>query len=425
MNNSFFARAWQLIKRMIKRFFASLRNNWVLKIISLLFAFMLWSYVITSENPTRTMTVPNVKVTLLGQEELSDKDLMLNKEIYEKLYVDVKVSGQQNELKKVTKEDIVATLDVSGLAAANTYSVKVEAKVPDLDISVSSISPKELKVEVQEILTKEVPVTLDWGESEDPEGYKIEGTLSVDVVTVSGARADIEKISSAVIRESKEDFTESVKKKYNVLLLDEDGKAISNDVLIGGVPTVDVQINVYRLVGIDKEQALDAVTGVAQGYEVVDVSFENPDVAIAGKSDVIEAMSQVKIKPVSVNGANKSIVVEAELQPVDGVEFPKGNTVTMHVQIRENQLEKTFNNVNIQIENAPADKKVTLSVNRAASVTISGNKSLVDPLRVGNIYLYVDLAEISLGNHTLPLQVRGIDGVVATVDPEIIMVTIG
>lgn len=422
--NSFFARAWQFIKQMAKRFFASLKNNWVLKIISLLFAFMLWSYVITSENPTRTMTVRNVKVSIVGSEELASKDLMLDTEIYEKLYVDVKISGQQNELKKVTAEDIVATLDVSSFVAANSYNVKVDAKIPDIDVSVSSISPKEIRVEVQEILTKEIPVTLDWEDVVPPEGYIIEPIVSTDVVTVSGARANIEKISSAVIRAPEEEFTESVKKKYNVLLLDESGKALSSDVLIDGVPTVDVQINVYRLVGIDTEQAVDAITGVAQGYEIVDVSFEKPEVAIAGKSNVIEAVNQVKIKPISVNGANKSVVVEAELQSIDGVEFPKGSMVTMHVQIRENQLEKTFNDVDIQVMNAPANAKVTLSMSKATSVKLSGNKSLIDPLRVRDIYLYVDIAELSSGNYTLPLQIRGIDGVVATIDPEIITVTI-
>ena len=54
----------------MRRFFSaignSFRNNLLLKIMSVIFAFIIWSYVMAAENPVREITVKDVKVTYIG-----------------------------------------------------------------------------------------------------------------------------------------------------------------------------------------------------------------------------------------------------------------------------------------------------------------------------------------------------------------------
>ena len=62
----------------IGRFFLDLfTKNIPLKIIALLFAFLLWAYVLTIENPVYPKVVRNVEITMVGEESLTERGLML------------------------------------------------------------------------------------------------------------------------------------------------------------------------------------------------------------------------------------------------------------------------------------------------------------------------------------------------------------
>ena len=57
-----------------------IKTNIPLKIVSVLFAFIIWSYVLAGENPIRELSLPDVPVMYEGAEELEARDLMINEE---------------------------------------------------------------------------------------------------------------------------------------------------------------------------------------------------------------------------------------------------------------------------------------------------------------------------------------------------------
>ena len=54
-----------------------LRNNMVLKIISLLIAIFLWVYVMGEVDPTATQTIRDIPVSLLNEDWLEDNELAI------------------------------------------------------------------------------------------------------------------------------------------------------------------------------------------------------------------------------------------------------------------------------------------------------------------------------------------------------------
>ncbi len=46
-------------------------SNWPLKLVALLFAGILWVYVISSENPVRALEVDNVRISYTGIDTLT------------------------------------------------------------------------------------------------------------------------------------------------------------------------------------------------------------------------------------------------------------------------------------------------------------------------------------------------------------------
>ena len=69
-------------KRSFRSYFT---NNSLLKIISIIFAILLWSFVTNSTDPQRTKTITDVPVVLQGLEALEEKGLTLRDDI-EKYY---------------------------------------------------------------------------------------------------------------------------------------------------------------------------------------------------------------------------------------------------------------------------------------------------------------------------------------------------
>ena len=80
------------------------KENSKIKIISLLSAIVLWTYVMAIVDPEETKLFENVPVTITNKNELNEKDLVIYPE--KNLTTNIYITGKLSNLKKVTKDDI-------------------------------------------------------------------------------------------------------------------------------------------------------------------------------------------------------------------------------------------------------------------------------------------------------------------------------
>ena len=136
----------------MRRFFSaignSFRNNLLLKIMSVIFAFIIWSYVMAAENPVREITVKDVKVSYIGTEELVAKELTISKDDLIEA-VDVSIMAGQNSHKNITNQTVRATVDFSEISTRGEAKLKVNVTVGIADATVRSISQEEVSVYVE------------------------------------------------------------------------------------------------------------------------------------------------------------------------------------------------------------------------------------------------------------------------------------
>ncbi|MEG2882366.1 MAG: hypothetical protein RR873_05500, partial [Christensenella sp.] len=76
----------------IKRMFV---DNWKMKLIALIFAFILWSFVIAESNPPKTKIFKEIPVTYTAADEVKQKGLMSTMPLTE-LLKSVTVTAQAN-----------------------------------------------------------------------------------------------------------------------------------------------------------------------------------------------------------------------------------------------------------------------------------------------------------------------------------------
>ena len=142
-------------------------KNLALKIVSLIFAMLLWGYVLMSENPQRTKTLTNVPISVEGGADLIARKLVLSGD---KDYgsVTVRVSTQLTSYSDLTADDITASINLSNITATGEHEVIITARSA-IGTTVS-VSPDHIKVNVDNLVSRSIPVEIDL-EGELDEGY--------------------------------------------------------------------------------------------------------------------------------------------------------------------------------------------------------------------------------------------------------------
>ena len=81
-------------------------NNFILKLVSLLFAIILWIVVVNIDDPDVTRTITGIQVNPLDVNVIEDKNQVYTIVSGEK--VDIQVTGPRSQVDKMTKEDFIA-----------------------------------------------------------------------------------------------------------------------------------------------------------------------------------------------------------------------------------------------------------------------------------------------------------------------------
>lgn len=399
----------------MKRFFAAvwkaLKSNWMLKAMSLLFAFIIWGYVMSTGDSIREVRVEDVKISYVGTEELTAKELTIDKEeLLES--VDVAIMAKQSYHSSINRDTVRAVVDLSGINTKGETELKVQVSTNVGNATVRSVSTSVVKVQVDDLVEREVPVRCVL-QGEPAEGYHVgEPALSSEYVLISGPREKIEQVSEAVCYVSVEGISSSINASYMLSLYDADENKLPVNAVNGSVPSVIVKLEVQRMksVPIDTESLLESITNVKSGYEVVQVTVNPTTVRIVGSEEALAGIAKVQLKPISAENADRSVLLEGELQTIQDVEILESSVVDVYVQIAEKQSEKSFGNVQINAVNVEDGYTASLSVRRS-DVKISGDKSVVDDTVRRDINLFVDLSGRETGTYVLPVQFDPIAGI--------------
>ena len=140
--------------KVLKRLGKSLTNNLWLKLLALLLAFVLWVLVAQINNPVRTLTYNNVKVTLVGTDVLDAEG-----KVYQILdgtdTAKVTVRAPESVISSLTANDISAVADLSNISEDGTVPI-----VYSLDRAESITADHDtLSVSVENRITKYVNIS--------------------------------------------------------------------------------------------------------------------------------------------------------------------------------------------------------------------------------------------------------------------------
>ena len=387
-----------IILNWLKSFFT---KNLALKIVSLLFAMLIWGYVMVEVNPKRVKTITDVPISFSGESSLHDRGLAVRGDRDDILRnVTVRVKVQLTDYTGLDASDISASVSLRPVNKADTYKLKIDA-TSSLG-TVENVSPSEITIEVDELATMLVPIDVEYS-GELPYGYwKSEPTLASQSIKVSGPRDDVSTISKAICTIDLEDRTTSYNEAILLKYVDKNGDEIDTALFLDTLPSVVVKMDVMRIVELPINAA-DAVLGadaLPANYEVYDVVATPPTVRVVGSENALSGLTGIKIENIDVSGSTSSVQQNVVITAPEGTTLLDDPNITVYVGIREKQDSAQFKGV--PIETKGLGKKLTAELSAAeCDVSITGRTSLMKLLRRKDVSVYVDLTGLTAGTYKI------------------------
>ncbi|WP_409227817.1 CdaR family protein [Gudongella sp. SC589] len=392
------------------------------KILTLVIAIFLWSYVMSETDPVQTQEYRNVTVSYTNTAALDRHGLVIMEP--EEIKIDVRVNGKRSDFSQFSSSKIYAQVDLSGYSEGQ---VKIPVTVGLLDqasgIRVINYEPKEVLFTFDRIISREIPVTIAY-QGTLPENYVRGDAVSrPQSILVSGPRTWINEVEMAQGVIDLTNKTENTTISTPIKILNDNGEEVRGLEKEPGF--VDVTLPVYRTVELPVE--LVTVNELPDNYAITDIQISPETVAVKGDNSITQ-LTELRTVEIDINSMldNDSITVDLDL-PEGVTLLNPDQEITVNYQVREvvtTTLEFSFEDIelrNLQ-EGLVAD---ALAQNLTYTLELTGYDAEMEEITLEDINLYIDLEGFDQGEHEVEIRWEEIQNLsIGNVEPPIVQINI-
>lgn len=276
------------------------QNKLAVKIICVVLAIILWTYVSYQENPSMSKTVRNVPLAIAGEQALKENGFSVYS-ISEKS-VDVKTTAKRLSLRKLSNKTISAVINVSSIKEAGEYVIPATVSSSVVSGASYYVKGNDITVIIEPIEETTFDVTPKLSEKTDSDLLARSVSLSKEKVKVFAPKSIIKEISKItteeIIFENK-----SITKTDGVRLiaLGKDGTIIEGVTI--SPETVDVTHPFYDV----KRVGVTVTTTNGEEYDLP----ETYNIKVFGYGEDFDSLNRVFTEPIAesiYNGSEEYIL---------------------------------------------------------------------------------------------------------------------
>lgn len=363
-----------------------LKNNFKIKIISLLSAMVLWTYVMAIVDPEETKLFENIPVTITNINELNEKNLIIYPE--KDLTTDIYVTGKLSNIKKVSKDDISVYGQInSPMEGKNQIYLKVSTSQRisyDFKNSVMIVTLEKLVNE-----NKNININISGNGKNDVDSITLED--NINKIMVSGPRTLVDKVKNIVgtvnVDNNLSDFSQSIKLEP----VDYKGKVVEGVKLEKNSISANVTLLTEKVVPIKLNLSNNIESDI--NYEI-----SQDTVTIKGKKDIVDSIEYIESQPIDLSQLSSEIDKDVYLQIPNGIavdtkfitikKVSEENTISEYIYTPEEiDIRNNINNIDRSTIKIP--DKINVSIEYLQSEGL---------INKDDIKLYIDLNELSSDN---------------------------
>ncbi|MGI6117760.1 MAG: YbbR-like domain-containing protein [Bilifractor sp.] len=403
-----------------------LKTNLGLKILSVLISIVIWYAVVRVNDPviTRSFTV---NVTFTNETYIkSGKQTFTVDSAYNTVIVYVK--GNRSEIRGIEASDITVTADLTQIVSMDTTPVMVPLTVScgDLDPTSLTLSRTAIPITIEDIASKELPVTVDAGDSTPAQNYEV-GTTSANPtnITISGPESTIDDIDSAVATIDVSGLTQDSTVEGTLHLYDKSqdeilSETVENEITFDtGSEKISVYVDLWERVS-DISLDVQYSGEPKDGYQVSGVSTVPETLTVVGDDDALSTLQAngnkitIPADEISIEGYSSDVTKEIDLSEIlTGnlrIASTSSETVTVTITIlAEDTKELNIDVDKISINNLSSDLTVTYDQTEL-TIRVRGMKSKLDQVTADNVTASIDLSGYGEGDYTVPVTITLPDG---------------
>lgn len=343
----------------VRKLWKRITNNWVLKVIALALALLLWGFIYAQDDSlTREKVFENVQVQV-GESYLNslrNRGYIITSGLKDPIYVTVRLETPQRYYDKATADTFTVRPDFSRITHEGTVSIPLIYS-GNSNYGTAALSVTEITVEAAQYYSRgNIAVSvMQTGSLSD--GYRADdaryAVAEPSRITVSGPKQLVEKIIRAEAQldiSMLEPYAGIQTVHVPLVFRDREGNTVVSDQLsftVSGQSTVldgvNVTQNVYHEWTLPVETK-GIVTGTpGEGYQIVGVTVEPASVLALSLTENINADRVFVNGEIDVSGKTETLVRRCTFAPYDEIEktIPQQAVITIEIESENAPAEET------------------------------------------------------------------------------------
>lgn len=390
-----------------------MKNKILTALLSFGVALALWLYVVTFVSPNSDQHYYNIPVTLQSEIVLQERGLMIT--TTELPTVSLHLEGSRADLNKLNSSNITVAVDVSRIGEPGThnlsYTPSYPGDVPNNAISVLSRTPSTITLEVEERISKQVPVDILYAGalSEDYMADKENKELDYENISVVGPKSVIDQIAMARIEVNLDGRVESLSEQFEYTLCNEKGEPVDAQLVTTDVAAVTLTLRIVRVKQIDL--TLNVLYGGGATVETSEITIEPQSIRVSGSDTLLAGLESLELGTIDLSEMLTDEVLTFPIKLPEGITNETG-VLEATVDVRFPDLvTKTLKVKNFTAINVPAGLEADV-ITKQLEIQIRGPKSSIDKITEENVTVTVDFANEQAGTVTVKAEITiNVDGV--------------
>lgn len=376
-----------------------LSNNNMVKGAAILIAVLLWLVVrLGDDSPKQRVSnaVVNETVSNVAVNPVYD-NLQYAVMSIEPKEVTVDMTWKESAFLRSSIANLQVEADLSNLTEG-THDVVLKAVGVSTNI-VTTIKPYSVKVTIEKIQHKQVPVEITTTGS-PAEGYQVgQPVVRPNRVNISVPQSMVDQVDSARAKVNIDGAKETIVKQVKLIVYDWNGRPMEGQV---SPQVVDVEIPItspFKLVPFQVK-----LTGQpAEGYSVAAFTQEPETITVYAAQDILNKMDVYDGLELDLSGFKETRKLDLTVPLKTGVSGVTPSKISVTVEIVPS-TERVLEQVPVVLTGAKDGLNYTLPAEYAnLRLNLIGAPAIVNAVRLQDIQATVDVSNLGVGVHELPV----------------------
>lgn len=377
-----------------------LKKDLTIKIFSIIFAIFLWFVI----NPVKTnyYTVP---LTIINEESLRAKGLVLNSKAYPEKYVTISVRDRVDVLDRIKDTDFEVTLDLSKVKSVDDKIISLDPPVylgrEKINENNIELKPKSVKLDLGKIEENPFIVQVETS-GKLPANYEIiSKTATPDTVSIQALDSVVNSVGAVKVYVDVTGLNKTLEIRKECKVYDKKGIEMPE---LSKKLTVDVRIEVGKRVPV-----IPIISGNPHKDYVEGSSSVKPEnILITGDKDLLSKVNEIKTEPISLDNMTKSFTTPILLQLPEGIKLVNStrevNVTVEIIPLTQRTLEVPVDSITIEGKKTE-DPELIYEIASPVKVVLKGKMEDVNAVTVQQLMAKINVEDLDEGTHSVPLNI--------------------